>query len=365
MDTISQALFNNLTASRAPLACIARIHKNHRPAGTRRLVGRELHKLIPRYVANASIKFMAKNISVIAHHVFDVEFFKGDYLIFINNFTRKFMSKISSFVINLFMNIGKLFALLFSIRSTFIGLAQSSLGFGKFFPISLEKAWIINLFASRKSCEGGKANIDTDNPVGYRQRLRFNFARETGIPFVVSAADSQGLDDPFYIPVEIDFDTTNLGNLELILNEIKPALGKGKTIIPIETSKARIPWSFACFCSAKESPEGKINSHCNILETLRIGISKKWIFFFPSGQNVTRIISGNRFFSLFPGFLSDLKCFIVYPAASIKRKLKSLFLFRCRIESIFVCFTHSINIFILTVKVKDYFKERARLISPS
>ena len=84
MYSISQSFFNQLTTPRAHLTRVARIHKNHSPTSFCRFVGRELYELIPRYVSNAFIKFMPKNLSMIAHHAVYVQFFKGDDLIGFN-----------------------------------------------------------------------------------------------------------------------------------------------------------------------------------------------------------------------------------------------------------------------------------------
>lgn len=113
MNTIRQSFFNQLTTSRTYFARVARIHENHGSTGTFRLVGCELCELIPGYVRNGFVKFVTEDLSLVAHHVFNVELFKGYYLIFVHQPTRKLMSKIISFIGNSFVNARNPFVLLF------------------------------------------------------------------------------------------------------------------------------------------------------------------------------------------------------------------------------------------------------------
>ena len=67
MDSVEQCFFNNLSASRAYFARVARINKYHGSTSFFRFVGRELYELIPRYVSYTFVKFMTKNLSMITH----------------------------------------------------------------------------------------------------------------------------------------------------------------------------------------------------------------------------------------------------------------------------------------------------------
>ena len=363
MDSVEQCFFNNLSASRAYFARVARINKYHGSTSFFRFVGRELYELVPRYVANAFVKFASKTLGMIAHHVFDVELFKGNDLVLIHYLPGKLVSKVSSFICYFLMETNKIVASLLPVGIFHLHFTQSSLCLYKLGFVCREETRIANFFASGKSNERGKANINTNNGFNLWQRFRFDLARKTGIPFGVNASNRQCFNFAGYFPMPFHHYATDLSNFELISGNGKTTLRKRETIIPVETLESWIARCLTCFHSAKEEAKSKIDSHRNILKALRIGIVEKGIFFLPFSQKIACIIPRDRLFAFFPRLLSNCKRFIVCPPASIKGFLQRLLLFCRRIQSELKGLTHGIILTFPCVNVKNYFKERAHLIS--
>lgn len=359
MNTISQSLFNNLTASRASFARAVRVHENNLPASIFCFVGSELHELIPRCVADASVEFMTKHLGVIAHHSLYVELFKGDYLIRINDGAGKFVSEVRSSIGYPFVKAGKLLALLLPVRSVTVGLAQSSLRPGKSLCIGFKKPRIIDFLPGREDDKRMKTDIYADDFIGSGQWSGVNLAGKTGIPFSVGPADRQSLSGSFDVPVLFDPYGTGLGKFKSVAAKTKAALREGEAIVSVEPPEPRVSGSFTRLDSAKEVTKGKIDAQRNILEALRIGVFKERVSPFPLGEKFARIVSRNGFIPFFPRLLSCLKRFIIYPATGIKRALQCLLLFCRGIQPVFVRFTHEVCISVLAVKVNNYLKNGA------
>ena len=361
MNTIRQSFFNQLSTSRASLACVARINERHGSAGACCLVSRELHELSPGCFSNG----FSDAFKSILPHIFNVQFFKGDDLIGLNQFTRKFMCKILTFIDDSLVNMGDGFFSLLSFKAAILFLRKFALRFCQGFFFCFEKAGILNFLTGRKSGKRRKANINTNHRINFRQWTNFNFTGKTSIPFARrSPANSQGFNGSFNIPMLSNLNGTNLRQLKPVINKTKSALREGETIISVKSFKSWITRLFARFHSAKESLECKINTKLGILETLGKCVGKIGFIFLPLNQKVAGIIQRQRFLFFFPHFFTDCKGLIIGPATSIKRRLQRFFLFGRRIETIFKSLTHGNILNTINLNIKNYFTERTAIHPP-
>jgi len=93
MNSVRQFLFNELSTLGTHLARIAWVNEYHGSTSFCRFVGRELHELRPRYISNG----FSNAFESVLSHIFDVQFFKSNKLICLDQLTRKFMNLIYVF----------------------------------------------------------------------------------------------------------------------------------------------------------------------------------------------------------------------------------------------------------------------------
>ena len=351
VDPIGQLLFDKLSASRAHFTRVARIDIHYLPGGAFCLLGGELHELSPSNVSN---RFPDSFPSILSH-LLDVEFLKYDDLVLIDQAAREFVGKVLSFICDFLMKMNNLFSLLGSVWSALLCLAQSPLHLHKPGFVSPEKPGVVNLLARRKRGEGNEAHVDADYRIYDGQNLRKDLAREAGVPFVAYSSDRQCLDRPFDLPMFPDSHGADLGKPEPIFDKGKSALWEGETVVSIKASEPRVSGLLSCPYSAKEGSEGKINTKQCVLKALGIGGVKKRFFCFPLGQQIRRIVSGNRFFLFFPRLLSDFQRLVISPSAGVKSGLERFYLFLGRTKAKLICLTHVYMIYLFCVKSKSRF----------
>jgi len=357
MPAVRQFFLNDRTTLTTSLACAFRVYCYKLPSSFFRFLRQYISKLTPCNICNAFIELIAKKFGLITHHAFNIKFFNTDSTIFINNFSGFLMNKVMPFIGNPLVDTSNNLFSFFSFRGAFSLFGQFPLSFCKSLLAGLKKTRIFYFALIRKSSKIFQTNIYTNGIVGFWQRVIIIFNRKTGVPFVGSPADSECLYCAFDASMFNNFDRAYLRQLESIVNKSESALRKGEAIIAIETLKSWVARFFSYLNPAKERAEGKINSHSNILQALRVSVVEFGIFFFPSGQKIAGVVARYGFFAFFPCLLSYFKGFVVCPPASIKKKLEGFLLFSSRIQSIFESLTHKLFLIHSYVKVNHYFKK--------
>ena len=103
------------------------------PSSIFRFLRQYISKLTPSNICNRLIEFIAKNFSLIIHHVFDIKFFNTDDAKVINKFSCFLVNKIMSPIRYSFVNANNNLFNLLSFRRVFIKFRQFSLSLCKGF----------------------------------------------------------------------------------------------------------------------------------------------------------------------------------------------------------------------------------------
>lgn len=351
MNTISQGFFNNLTTSRTHLARVARAHKNHFPTGSFRLVGCELHELVPRYVTNTLVKFMSKAFCLIFYHVPDVKFFKHNHLVFFYQSAGKFMSKISSFIRYIFVDARHFLPLHHPVRTAFFRLTQSSLSLGEFGVTRFKESRVRDFFTSGERGKRCTTHVNTNLIIYHWKMFGGNFTREIGVPFIVHSAYSHRLDSACNIPMKLNFDIADILDIKFPVFQFNPiSIGrKCDRIKSLFTFKSGESGSVASFYTPKECLKRFVKASQYILRSGKIKFS-------DTIMKATNFLKGiglgvivNIFAPLFVADNSLLKGAIIQKTSRIKHVVKRRLLRFTGKQSVFKGFTHSLAFLILNV----------------
>ena len=333
MNSIRQLFFNDSSASRAQLACVARINEYNGSTSVSCFVNRKLHELIPRYVSYA----LSDSFKSVFSHLFDIKLFKGDDLIFIYQMPREFMYKVFSLVRNLFMEMGYFLALFFSILAFFFALAQSALKFCEPCFIGLKEAGIFDFLSRRQRCKGFETNVNTDYFLNFTKRLWFYFTGKTSIPFACrTSLNSAGFNLPVQLPMKFNLDRSYFGKFGAIPSNLKTTLGECEGAISSLSFESWIALTFpTTFRSAEEGFKGKINPYCHILQNLRMHSSQRRSFLleFYNRNCLSMIIE--RFSFILPRMFTLFEKMIVNPTTFFKYIIQQSNLFFSREKAIF------------------------------
>ncbi len=177
MDANTQIFFDNFTTPAAQLRRVFWINEYDTTTGPRCLVRGELHELIPSYVRNATVNdFLAIRL-----HVLNVQLFKNNEPILIDEFSTFLMSKICSSVslslVSVLQRANRFSPFDTTLRqSLFLALEACNI-----LLITLRQALAFNHFTITQYRKLRQAKIDADRFDGRcRQdgKVRLAFARE-------------------------------------------------------------------------------------------------------------------------------------------------------------------------------------------
>lgn len=324
MDTNLNVFGNNRTTTGAFLRCASWVNVHHSPTSFFRFVGGELHELTPSYIRNAPADCLVS----VDLHILDVELFKGDELVFVDQFARFLMSKVCA-----------------TVSGTLVGVAQSMNNFAAFgrVPIGclckafflalqsgnvvlvyLHPALAVNLVAVAEVGKGGQSQVDTNNIMVGRQWVVGTFAREAGIEVTNGVAlNCQRLDVGTDIAVQLNANVTYLGNSQLVTSEFETGLLEGERVVSTIALKAWIPRFFTRFHTAKERLKRKVNSLLYILQDLRMNAIECRLVGFPLRQKLISSIQVQRLFLLLIGVLASSKRLVIDETAKLKHSFEA------------------------------------------
>ena len=354
MPAYGQFLFNHCPALAANLAGVLRVNCRELAVSVYRFTRKCLSELIPRDIRDG---FRQKTVF---HHFFNIQLLNADYAEAVDNLPGLLMDEVMPPVGDSFVNADNNLFNLLPFKRLFLLFGQFSLSLGKCPLIRLKKTRIGNFLFIGKGGKILQSNIYSDSFIVFSQRFQFIFKGKAGVPFVVLPPDGAGFDGSSNRAVKFNLDKPYLGNIKFFSNQFKPTLRKSKTVISVERLKPRIARLLAPLDSAKERLESEVNTKLGVLKALGKGVFKVWLFFFPVHQKIAGIVQRQRFLFFLPCFLAGCKRFIICPSAGVKRRLQSPFLFLGRIQSVFVCFKHTIDIRHICINIKDYLKENEK-----
>jgi len=156
--------------------------------------------------------------------------------------------------------------------------------------------------------------------------------------------------------MELDFYPTYLGKPDNIFKKLESELRICKRIVTEFTPKARVAWFVASLNAPEESPEGKVNSHRNVLKHLAMNIIQKTFFLFDYFNRAVLIVSRKAFLFRLPCGLSFLKQVIIKPSATIKGLLKSCGLFMAWEKPVSESLSHIYTILVVLLNINNYLR---------
>lgn len=317
MYTNTQVFFDKHTTTRTTLACVTRVNSQEQSTGTRRLVGRELCKLIPSNISNTLVQFVAKDYSVILHHSRNVQIFKDNHAIGVDQLAGSLMRKIGTLVSNTFVDARDNLLALGSFWRAFCFLFKPTLCFRQFFSITSEKSRVINLFPIAQGCKARQSNVNTNSSCFIRQWLYFALTSERGKPLSCRrTADSDCLGRATEFSVQRNLDTTEFTQAELVANQLNAVavLWVSHRVITPVPLKSGVTRFFTRLDTAKKCLKRQVNTHSDILQNLGMNNFERWFFRLPFGQHFLGIVIAQRNTVQLMTFLAGLKGLVVYPS---------------------------------------------------
>ena len=338
MDTNTEVFGNNSATTGTHLRCAFGIDEHHQPTSVCSFVGSELHELTPSHISNAP----ADRLVAIDLHISNIQVFKRNELVFVDQLARFLMSEVATAIGRTFVsmtermhNLAPFGAVL---RKQFLlTLQTSNIPF-----VLLHPTLASDLLTITQVGKGGQSKIDANNLGNWRQRLNIALTGKTRIP-VANRIPPNGkrLDLPANWAMQLDLYSTNLGKRQLIAHQLETRLRKSEGVISITTSKTRIAnLFFTSLYPAKESLKRQIDTRANLLQHLGMYDDQRRILRFPLQNHADRIVATYRPLLLFPSILSSLKRFIIKPTTSAKCFLKACSLGASREKPVFISQAH-------------------------
>ena len=270
MDTHSYVFGNDDATPGAFLRRAAWVNECNTPTSVCSFVGSELHELTPSNIRNAA----ANCLVPVGLHILDVEFFKGNELVFIHQLARFLMGKVIAPIGGSFVGMTQCLNDLTALSAALGELLFLTLQAGNVSGVFLHPALAVNLFAIAEIGKGRQAKVNTDNVVISRQRLNVALTREASVEVANRVTlDSQGFDVGADGAMQINGYVANLGDPKPVTDQLKARLGKGEAIVQALALKAWVSRFFASLDTAKESLKSQIDTLLHVLQNLGVNFS--------------------------------------------------------------------------------------------
>jgi hypothetical protein len=319
MNTNRQIFSDNLTTTGTFLGRTPGVDLHYTSASFYRFAQSALYKLPPGYIGNTPID----NLIVTVLHILNIQIFKDDQPKSVDQFPAFLMSEVITPVFNPSMNVVKSFDGTASLRTSLSQRAYFALASLQILFVLLHPTLTLNRFAIAKRGKGSQAQINTNYLNGRWQWTRLSFTRKASKPVAQAIAlDCQGLDSSLNRPMKFNFDIAYFGDGQPI-TPLKARLLEGETIIPakaLETGEAIVVSSLN---PAKEPLKSQINPLLNILQDLRMNLTKFRVISFPAGQDLVGIVQCQALLLLLPRLLTQTKRRIVDLPTRFKGLIKA------------------------------------------
>lgn len=335
MDTNRQTLVNERPAPRAALGCVSGVNQCYASTSIFCFIGDELHQLKPRSIRDRFSQ------TVVTEHPLTVQLFKGDYTVFVDQFTAEFMSKVLTPVGYTIVNMRHGLTPTRSLGRSLFSFAQFTLSFSQRLLILSKEALVCYLLAGRESSKALEPDIDTDRFLGRRQWRKLYFAGKASIPFT-GAVSPQG--EGFNLALEWAMDNglklAYLSSHDCPVLERKPKLGIGQAAVSALTPETRIARLLSCLRTPKERFKREVDALLGVLQYLRVDHRQTRAFQLPLRKKGVSGIQADRLLLLLPGVLTKGERLVEYPTTLLKHLVQNTDLFRSRIYTILKRFTH-------------------------
>lgn len=314
MYTNGKRLLNQSTTPAASFGCMARVNQYDFTTGTFCLVREVLHQLVPGRIRDALSQ------AVILEHVLTVQLFESKYAVLVYQLAREFVRKVLTPVDDTLVNVLNSLTSFGSLRCAFLSLREFALRLRQFFLFLPEEAGVGYLLAVRKCYKTFQTNVNSYRFFGLRQRFRFNFTRQVGVPVANRIpANVERLDVPANRTVQNYLDHANLGQVQTVVSKLKARLRECETVIPAISPKAGVARLLACLYSTKERLKRQVNPGADFLLNLRVYVLHLWSLVFPPRKQFYCVVMRDRPLLLFPGVLAGSKRLVIHPPAQFKR----------------------------------------------
>jgi len=348
MDTNRKVFGDNGMTARAKLGSAIGIHPDKLSPSLFRFGREYAEELPPTGIGNGFCKTM------IAQHLINIKFLNGNYAKLVNYPSCFLMQEVMSPVENALIDAGNNLPGSPSFSRPLLHLGELPLGFSECLLVCPEEAWIMNSLASRKGSKAIKPYINAYRSAAYWQRLWFIFNGKAGIPLASLPSDGAGLGLPEGLPVELNFDVTDLRKLKITI-ESEAKLCIGETIIAVKTFEARIAWLFSSLNSPEEGLERLVQSICDILKHLRVDIAKTRAFLLEFYDTLALLEIRKTFLPLLPAITALFQQPVIQPTTLIKLRLKQVNLVICWEKTIFKSLLHRVLLYLKERKLSSRF----------
>ena len=264
MNTNTQVFRNFFTTRGTNLRCPFGWHFYNSSPSFFRFGLKNIKEVKPCHIFHTFIKTFPISIPTL-------KFFNTDYIIITQQIICNFIMKISTLIINLFVNFSNKYSGFLSTMRSFKFSAKRLLsGFQGIFGF-LHKTWVRYFFTIRSSQKTLTAYIYPNTFTCFWQWLRWNIiTRKINIPFSCQCfLNGYGLDVSFNRSMKFNFELSNLLNMKIFSIKLPACLFQSKTIISAISFKTRIARLFTRFNSSEKRLKRSINSFNYILKCLR------------------------------------------------------------------------------------------------
>lgn len=333
MFSRGERLAHSVTALRAILRRVGRIHFDHLATGAFSLVRQDRSELTPSGVANALGEMM------IFHHPFNIQIFDGDRVEFSHHIKRRLVVEIRALALNLLVLLRQQLDRLASAIASLVRTARDSALRRLQFSLRLAQEFgIFDNLARRERGEILDSDINANRVAGLgKESGLILFDGEDHIPAVRLALDHTGLDSPLDWAGETDATRAVFREMQLVGVEAKAALRIGEGIKARRGFESRIPRRFALLHAAKESVEGFIHAAKSVLKNLTVDRAHIFAQLLDLWElNGLGVVIDRKSVDLV-GIASFLKRGVIQLAANVERRLKRRFKLRIGLQLVFVC----------------------------
>jgi hypothetical protein len=312
MLTFTERLGDALSATRAVLRGIPWVYVCYSTTGACCLVCRDPHKLSPGDVSNRLCQ------AVVLHHVGNLERFKGQDAMSIDQCSGCLVAKVIAPVSNALMDTRHDLA---TLRTRWrpcatawaqavcglplLGLGKTALRFCQGLLVCLKAARVGNLFASAQSGKIRQSHINANGALIGWQRHCISLDREACIPLSTRcASEGQGFNRALNWPMQHKPQHPNFRDTQEACLHGKARLLKGEAVIASRSMKTREARLFSRFDTTEKRFIGQVYPLLGILQDLTMHLRQRRTFPLPLGQHRMCLVERQGFLPLFPRLLA-------------------------------------------------------------
>jgi hypothetical protein len=211
---------------------------------------------------------------VVAHHILDLQIFDGDSVILADQLVRQLVQEVLASILDAFMLTLKQADCLTPVSAAFGTPSNTALATPQFrllFPIPLGIAYLL---AVAGDDHAGDANVHAYHPTDWLKWLRFDLAREAGVPMPRLADDTHCLNLSLNWTMPTHSKATDTREFQPATIDLEPVAVflQAKAIKPVAPLEAGIAGSFASFHPPKERLKRLVEIGNNNLQDVTVDV---------------------------------------------------------------------------------------------